>query len=74
MSEGEFSVWMFFEDDTHGPDVRHVDARTAVERARALTQSVGARIGVLKRVIITDDGDHTNFEWRFGEGITFPPR
>lgn len=70
---GEFSVWQFFADEVHEPLLRFVDGRTAVERARHATLSVGARIGTVRRVIITDGGDHTVFEWRFGEGVTFPP-
>jgi hypothetical protein len=36
--------------------------------------SVGARMGFTKRVTITDMGDCVCFEWKQGEGITFPPR
>lgn len=73
MASGEYSVWQFFPDGYHVPDVRFVDARTAVHRARALTLTVGARIGTTRRIIITDGGDFTVFEWKYGEGVTCPP-
>jgi hypothetical protein len=72
MNDGEYSVWQFFPDDSYEPVLRRVDARTAVERAKRLTETVGARIGTTRRVIITDGGDCTCFEWKFGEGVTFP--
>lgn len=69
----EFSVYQFFADGTNEAVLRFVDAETAVKRAHALCFSVGARIGNTCRVIITDGGDFTAFEWKFGEGVTFPP-
>jgi len=69
----EFSVAQFFADDTWAYDLRNVDGRTAVERAKALTESVGGRDGTTRRVIVTDGGDFTVFEWTFGKGVTYPP-
>ncbi|WP_157083564.1 hypothetical protein [Bradyrhizobium manausense] len=37
------------------------------------TSSVAAKLGVVTRAIITDGGDFTDFEWKFGEGVTYPP-
>ena len=68
---GEFSVCQFFKDDTYEYVRRFVSAEEAVKAAKHYTQSVGARLGTTKRVIITDGGDSTNFEWKYGEGITF---
>jgi hypothetical protein len=73
-SEGEFSVWRFFPDDTYDSACRFVDAETAVTTAKRVTDSPAAKLGVVVRVIITDGGDFTCFEWRAGEGVTFPPR
>lgn len=70
----EFSVYQFFLDGSNEAVVRFVDVKEAVERAIALTQSVGARIGTTKRVIITDGGDFINFEWKHGEGFVYPPQ
>jgi hypothetical protein len=71
MSEDEYSVCQFFEDDSYEYVRRHVTAEEAVKAARHYTTSVGARIGTTKRVIITDSGDCINFEWQYGKGVTF---
>jgi hypothetical protein len=70
-----FAVWVFVHDaeewhERIGPD--DLDARTAVELAKKLvdiTEAGGARMA---RIIIVDDEDNTVFEWRLGEGVTFP--
>jgi len=72
MSEGEFSVCQFFRDDSYEYVCRFVDAETAVEKFKHYTTSVGAQIGTTVRVIITDGGDCTNYEWQFGRGLTYP--
>jgi hypothetical protein len=73
MSHGEFSVYQFFPDDVGYENVlQFVDVETAMETVCRLTQSVGARLGMVERIIITDGGDQTCFEWKYGEGITFP--
>lgn len=72
MSAGEFSVIQFFDDDTNEKVRDHVDAKEAAEAAHHYCTSVAAQMGITKRVIITDGGDCTNFEWRFGKGIVYP--
>jgi hypothetical protein len=52
---------------------RFVGAEEAVMAAKHYTTSVGARLGLTQRVIITDGGDFTCFEWKYGEGVTHPP-
>jgi hypothetical protein len=74
MSAGEFSVAQFFQDGTYEYVRRYVDAEEAVTAAKHYTTSVGAQLGTTVRVIITDGGDFTNFEWQFGKGVTYPPR
>ena len=68
--EDEFSVWAFMPEGWHVPVARFVNARRAVELARRACDVIG---GVASRIIITDGGDHTVFEWRRGEGIVYPP-
>ena len=68
-----FSVWQFFEDETYERVRRSVPSKDAVEAAQHYCKSIGAQIGTTQRVIITDDGDDTVFEWQFGKGVTFPP-
>jgi len=70
---GEFSVFQFFADESYECVRSRVDAETAVMAAKHYTTSVGAQLGTTRRVIITDGGDCTNFEWKFGEGVIYPP-
>lgn len=69
---GEHSVYQFFEDGSYECVREHVSPEAAVEAAQHYSTSVAAQIGVTVRVIITDGGDCTNFEWKFGEGVTYP--
>jgi len=73
VSVGEFSVFQFFEDETYEKVRDHVDAEDAVRAAHHYCGSVAAKMGLTRRVIITDGGDSTTFEWKYGEGVTFPP-
>lgn len=73
MDEAElFSVCQFFADESYEYVERQLPAKEAVERAKRCTETVDARVGTTRRVIITDSGDMTVFEWRFGKGVTFP--
>jgi hypothetical protein len=68
----EFSVCQFFEDGSYEYVRRFVGAEEAVKVARHYTDNVAAKMGITTRVIITDGGDHCVFEWKRGEGVTFP--
>ena len=68
-----FSVCQFFTDGTHEYVRRFVSPEQALEAFGHYTNSVAARLGFVKRVIITDALDYTNMEWRCGKGIVFPP-
>lgn len=68
-----FSVVQFFADGTAEYVRRRVGAEEAVKAAHHYCHSVGARTGITRRVIITDSDDMTNFEWKYGEGVTYPP-
>jgi hypothetical protein len=70
---GEFSVYQFFENDTQERVREFVSVEEAAKAFGHYTNSVGARMGITVRVIITDGGDCTVAEWKFGEGIVFPP-
>lgn len=71
--EKVFSVCQFFQNGTYQYVRRWVSATEAIQAAGHYAQSVGAQLGTTRRVIITDDDDCTNWEWRYGEGIVFPP-
>lgn len=74
MNDGEFSVRQYFADGDHEDVMQGVDASTAVNRAKRLIDSVGGQIGNTCRVIIIDGGDCIAFDWRFSDGIVFPPK
>lgn len=68
----EFSVCQFFEDDSYEYVRRNVSAEEAVTAARHYTDNVSVKMGLTKRVIITDGGDYTVFEWVAGKGVIYP--
>jgi hypothetical protein len=72
-TEGEFSVCQFFENDTYEYVRRWVGPEEAVNAFKFYTTNVASRMGIIKRVIVTDGGDGTNMEWKNGEGVTYPP-
>lgn len=72
--EKEFSVCQFFADGTYEYVRRFVGAEEAVMAAKHYTNNVAVRMGLVKRVIITDGGDCCVFEWKAGEGVVFPPK
>lgn len=74
MSKGEFSVYQFFSDEQYERVREFVDVKEAMEAAAHYCVSVAAKMGMTKRVIITDGGDCCVFEWKYGEGVVFPPR
>lgn len=71
---GEFSVVQFFEDGSYEYTRRFVTAGEAVGAFRHYCTSVGVKMGLVTRVIITDGGDCTCAEWKIGEGLTYPPK
>jgi hypothetical protein len=78
--EFEFNVVQFYSDKA-GPLAgkhefvrRYVTAEEAVLAARHYTDNVACRTGIIDRVIITDGGDFTVFQWEYGKGVTFPPK
>jgi len=71
VAKGEFSVYQFFEDESWERVREWVDAEEAVKAAHHYCNSVAAKLGITKRVIITDEGDFTTFEWQYGKGIIY---
>src|SRR4029078_5168867 len=72
MRSGEFSVCQFFTDDNYEYVRMFVTAEEAMKAAHFYTHNVAAKMGIVERVIITDGGDSTVFEWKKGEGIVWP--
>lgn len=72
--ENEFSVVQFFTDGSYEYVRRWVTIEEAIKAATHYCTSVGARMALTVRVIITDGGDCTCFEWKYGEGVVYPPK
>jgi hypothetical protein len=70
MTEELYSVFQFFTDGSYEKVREFVPAQQAVEAFKHYSTSVGARCGIVERVIITDSGDCTNLEWRLGRGYS----
>jgi len=70
----EFSVFVFRPDGSYTRELSFVSAERAVVWAKWLTEERAARHGEVAKIIITDGGDFTVFEWRFADGVVFPPR
>jgi hypothetical protein len=73
MSEN-YSVCQFFEDGNYEFVRRFISPEEAVNVAIHYSTSIAAKNHMVTRVIITDSGDQCNWEWKFDEGITFPPQ
>jgi hypothetical protein len=72
-ADERFDVWQFFPSGLHERVREGVPAKEAVKAAHHYTHNVASKLGLVERVIITGDGDDCVFEWRRGEGVTFPP-
>jgi hypothetical protein len=73
VSDDEYSVYQFFPDGSYERVRLFVPAEEAVKAAHHYSHNVAAQLGVVDRVIITDVDDYCCFEWKRGEGVTFPP-
>lgn len=73
-TEGQFSTIQFFDDDEYEYVRRFVGPEEAVNAAAHYVTSVGARIGITIKVIVTDGGDNTVFAWERDKGITWPDK
>ena len=71
--EETFCVYQWFPNGYYEKVRDHVGAEEAVRAFHHYTTSVGARMGTTVRVIVTDADDYTNMEWKYGQGITYPP-
>lgn len=69
---GEHSVFMFFPNDTYECIGRGLSPEAAINLAHNYMSRPAAIAGFISRIIVTDAGDCTNFEWKFRDGITFP--
>lgn len=68
----EFSVYWWDRDGGQYEELRFVSAEAAMKAVKRLTSGPASMLDIVHRVIVTDGGDCTAFEWKIGEGITFP--
>lgn len=69
--DAEFSVYWFFPDGTSECLLGYVPLKEAVLEARRRCDFPAVRAGFVARIIITDGGDFTVFEYKGGE-VTWP--
>lgn len=72
MSE-KYNVCQFFEDSNYKYVRRNCTAEEALKAFQHYTDNIATKMGITKRVIITDSGDCINMEWINGKGVVFPP-
>jgi hypothetical protein len=72
--EERFNVYLYIGQQHLCEEVRHrVDMYEAVRAAELhANRTVAAKMGIVQRIIITDESDHTVFEWIKGKGVTYP--
>jgi hypothetical protein len=68
-NENQFSVYWFDPDGNTHKEREWIGAKEAVQFAHSLTSRPAAKIGVIKRVVITDADDFTCFMWEDGKVI-----
>ena len=69
----QFSVRVYYDDGRHQYVRRFVSAEEACRAFQYYTSSLGAGLGSTVRVIIIDSSDCMVREWKFEQGVTFPP-
>lgn len=68
----EFSVYQFFNNDTHECVRSFVSAEEAMKAFQHYTNNVAVKLGLTARVIITDGGDSICAEWTAADGLVYP--
>jgi hypothetical protein len=69
----QFSVRVYYDDGRRQYVRRFVSAQEVCRAFQHHTRSLGARLGSTVRVIIIDSSDCMVREWKFEQGVTFPP-
>jgi hypothetical protein len=62
----EFSVYWWDRDGNQHEEMRFVSAERAVQAANRLCHGPASMMKIVRKVIITDGGDFTNFLWEDG--------
>lgn len=72
MSEPEYSVWWWDPEGRNYRERQFIPLLEAVKLAKSLADRPAGTFGIIKKIMITDGGDHAVFEWQFGKGVVFP--
>lgn len=72
IGDAEFSVYWWDPDGNYYKEREGLTSESAVDFAMGMTRRPAAQIGIVKKIMITDGGDCSVFEWEFGKGITHP--
>ncbi len=70
--EERFSVYQFFAGDFNERIAHGIPIKDAMFLAGDYARRPAAKLGVIKKVMITDEGDHCVFLWENGIGVTWP--
>lgn len=68
----EYSVVKFKDDGCHQYEEVLVDVATAKETFDRVKNSLGARVGTIVRIVITDGSNTPCLQWSPGQGTTLP--
>lgn len=68
----EYSVVLFFPDESHHYEARELGAEEAVWLAKECSERPAAHAGFIRRIIITDADDFAVFQWEYGKGVIYP--
>jgi hypothetical protein len=74
LTEELFKVWWWDPQGYYHLERAGLTGMAAVQLAYDLAQRPATALGIFRRIIITDAGDCTVFEWKHGEGVTFPTK
>jgi hypothetical protein len=69
-----FRVVIFFPDEFWHEEANGLSAEEAIKLAYRITQRPAVALGIIARIIVTDPDDYCVFEWKHGQGVTFPTR
>lgn len=72
--EEKFNVVQFLDCDFTEYVGRGLPIKEAIDLAHSYTTRPAARMGIIRRVMITDASDNCCFDWQFRKGIVFPVR
>jgi len=74
-SKMKYKVYWWDPTDTYHLEREFDDPVDATEFALEFTRRPGiVHLGVARMVRVVDSEDMTNFEWKHGEGITYPTK